>query len=206
MLFMLYDIARRERAGERIFKEKEGARFSELTLLCVKSAFCWFCGYAFTFLSRWILAAATGVSTLDSVWARINYRMNGETPYFTGSGFDSLEGESQKSIALASNIGTLFGCDAGNLNFDGYVLRAALILLIAAIVIYLFRRSDECHVKTWHYFVIFTIPIVRILVVAEHAYRHHFFTYRALWASVLALFFILSEQLMWGLFRGKKHD
>jgi hypothetical protein len=206
MLFMLYDIARRERAGEGIFKEKEGARFSELTVLCVKCAFWWFVGYAITFLSRWLLAAVTGVSTLDSVWERIGFRMNGSTPYLSGSNFDSIKGKSQKFSALASNIGTLFGCDAGVMNFNGYVLRAAIIFLIAAVVIYLFRRSDECHVKTWHYIVIFLIPIVRILVVGEHSYRHHFFTYRALWASVLALFFILSEELMWDIFRGKKHD
>lgn len=141
----------------------------------------WGAGYVLFWISKWILASVVlGESAL---------------PYVTGHISERLGLEASGSIAsmlvyvLPRNIACLFPAGYGNAG-----LMAGIVLILAVCYIaFVYRRKDADKKYVALFAVLGLLPYLRFLVFLNHSYLHHFFTYRAQLATVIALVLILDE-------------
>ena len=130
---------------------------------------------------KWIMAAAV-------------FREN-VIPYLSGHVEEWLIGTAGYSflkhfaLALFRNVSCMFPAGYGAAG-----AAAAIILFLAAIFIGIRYRRREADLKLiliWA--ALGLIPFLRYSVLRNHSFRHFFFTYRALAATVFAIVLILAE-------------
>ena len=164
--------------------EQEGLP-SVKTLL--KAAGYWAIGYSGMYLLKWGLAGIVmGENPLPYVAAHVGERLAGSVGEL--SFFQLIIG------ALIRNVTSLFPLD--------YDLAGALIGITLAIsagyIGYVHHRKDYDKRRVTIYAALGMVPYVRYLVLVNHSYLHSFFTYRAQFATLLALVMILSDLTGWG--------
>ncbi len=200
LLFMLYDMEKTGNMRKTSSIQSNKSNINEAkstTLFCIKCCVSWFIGYAATFAIKWIISAALGLSASEGVKETLLYRFVGDHVTLTERGFENVTGIRKIFLALGSNISTLFWRDATFVHYYVAFIVFICVLLVLAYIFYLFRRDAKSAVRPYHYAIVALIPILRIIVLSEHSLQHHFFVYRALWALVLAIMIIFSEEMLW---------
>ncbi|MDD5948660.1 MAG: hypothetical protein PUC39_02875, partial [Lachnospiraceae bacterium] len=142
----------------------------------------WGIGYALTFLSKWTIASIVlQKNCFAQAISQAEYRIGGETTEVTY--IQELLG------ALVQNISCLFPFSF--LGKSGYGM-AILTFFAILIIYYLFKDTkNSCYFSNLM-FVIASIPYFRFLVLGNHSYLHHFFTYRAQMTTILCLWLALN--------------
>lgn len=151
----------------------------------VKTCIAWLAGFSLMWVSKWILAALIlQKDVLPYITQHIEERIGGDP-----------NGKSQAAFAIEAvgrNLRCLLSFDYGRFGYFVLgVMIGAAITMIAAHNIKINKNSDK-QLLIW-YSAIGCIPIVRYVVLHNHAWYHRSFTYRALAGSVLALCLILAE-------------
>lgn len=95
--------------------------------------------------------------------------------------------------AISTNIKCLFPFEYGDLGaLIGFVFLGAVVY-----VGYVYHKNDILRERVLLYGAIGCVPFVRYLALLNHSYLHDFFTFRALFATILALVMILAEVVEW---------
>lgn len=149
--------------------------------IAAEAVISWGIGYVGMWVMKWIMAAAV-------------FREN-VIPYLSGHIQEWLGGSPDYSFlryvaaAESRNVSCMFPAGYGAAG------AAAAIILVLGVSFFGFRyRRKGADLKLICIFVALgTIPFLRYIVLRSHSFRHYFFTYRALAATVFAIVLILAE-------------
>ena len=159
----------------------------------VRYGIIWGASYGGMFLLKWLIAAvvlgkAAFLGALTSAGERI-----GGTVHLGNTNLDPEADGLQRFVgALASNQGCLFpfreimSAAQGMFAFGG-------IVFLCFCIIYLFRGKNFSPKFIALCMLLSCVPYVRYIAIANHAYIHYFFTYRAQIVTIIALLFCAYE-------------
>ena len=145
----------------------------------LKAAALWLAGYAGMWVLKWILTGIVfGEDPMPYVTGHIEQRLGGNIR-------GNVQSESLPAFMMAAlyrNISTLLPFGFGTAG-----MIAAAVLLIAVIVfVILYHRKDYDRKRIIYMAILALLPLVRFMVLHNHAYFHSFFVFRALAATVMA--------------------
>ena len=149
----------------------------------------WGFGYLASWIAKWSI---TSIVLKRNIFAQAlssaSTRVNGDA--------DSLHGPVLSINAFLRNIACIFP-----FNFmKGYGYIAAIgVFVLLLMVYYLFRKNEKKNYMPWLFTVLYCIPYIRFLTLANHAFLHYFFTYRAQFASIFCLCMIFYYGVDWKL-------
>lgn len=145
--------------------------------LLAAKACSWGAGYVSAWLLKWsITSAVLKRNIFSEALSSASARVYGET--------GELHGAALSISALLRNISCLFPFNF--IKNHGYAFAIGCLLLLL-MVYYLFRKNDKKNFMPLLFEVLFCIPYIRFLTLANHAFLHYFFTYRAQFASIFCL-------------------
>lgn len=96
----------------------------------------------------------------------------------------SLKGIPLAINALLRNISCILPFNF--IKEKGYMYAIGLFVVIVA-VYYLYRKIDKKNFMPKLFMIIYCIPYIRYIILANHSFIHYFFTYRAQFASIFCL-------------------
>ena len=152
----------------------EKADFKDNFWFMVKASLSWFCGYALTWISKWLLSAAIlGIRYFWRTMGVIQYRLEGseEEP------LDRI-GTIQRNLKAWLNVQ-----DGGVISWS----KIALLILIVAVVLIIWRKLKDWKTIGAYVPILFVAayPYIWYLVMSNHSQIHYWYTYRA---QLVALF------------------
>lgn len=163
------------------FKEKEEFNLKENILFVIKSLFIWGIAYALMWAAKWLLASIIlGESALPHVLGKAKRRVNGDLYNKTRN--DMYSG------AILRNMYTLYPVNIVKRTKDFVLPILTYIAVQIAIIDY--KNKKKINFLLTMLF-IGIIPYLRYEILANHSYLHCFFTFRAQFATVMALALIL---------------
>lgn len=147
------------------------------------------CSYGVMFIVKWVLSAIfLDINTYSSTLSSIVERSVG----FVNIGNSTLSPKAstlQKlSGAIFRNLGCLFPFK-DEMHTKTVLALALGVLILVLSCIYLLHSNKLYKDLGVLIGVVSFIPIVRFLLISNHAYLHYFFTYRALLASVVGVLY-----------------
>lgn len=181
------------------FKEREEFSLKDNILFVIKSLFIWGIGYSLMWGAKWLLASIVlGESALPHVLGKAKRRVNGDLYNKTRN--DMYSG------AILRNMYTLYPINIVKRTKDFILPIIAYIAVQLAIIDYKNKKKINFLLTM---LLIGIIPYIRYLVLANHSYLHCFFTFRAQFATVMALTLILihttsKEKLFYNFGKNKK--
>ncbi|MDE7434703.1 MAG: hypothetical protein K2N01_02605 [Lachnospiraceae bacterium] len=166
--------------------------FRENIRLIASCGLCWLLAYGGAFIMKWTAASlAAGENkfliALSSVEERIGGGLLGRGP----------ENPLLRiPAAILANLTVLFGGDK-RLDLVRVVLGLLFTVLICGSLLYLFHRGNCDKTALKLLALLGSVVFLRYMVLNNHSYLHEFFTYRALFAPIMALLsgMILSMEL-----------
>ena len=162
-----------------LYHRDELTTFKKESVICIKQASAWCIGYGATWLSKWTLASIILQSNeFTTALSQASYRASDTS--------DSLSGMQLRLSAEFKNIAMLFPF---SLTKDNAAMLCALFFTIIIVIIYLIRKSK--YVMNKLLLIIAIVPYIRYFILSNHSYMHHFFTFRAQFATVFCLLLIL---------------
>ena len=159
----------------------------------VRHGIIWGASYGGMFLLKWLIAAvvlgkAAFLGALTSAGERI-----GGTVRLGNTNLDPEADGLQRFVgALASNQGCLFPFREIMSTAQGMFAFGGIVFLCFCII-YLFRGKNFSPKFIALCMLLSCVPYVRYIVIANHAYIHYFFTYRAQIVTIIALLFCTIE-------------
>ena len=148
-------------------------------LRAVKCSAGWLLAYSGTFLVKWTAASiAAGENKFVAALTSAEERLGGS--------FSEMSAIEQIFAAPFANISVMFGANERG-ELLGGILGAAVLILAAALILYLSRKKKAAFGFIITALFLGAIPYLRYAVLSNHSYLHDFFTYRAQAAAVLAL-------------------
>lgn len=172
-------------------KDERFGSFKENFITLAKCGAAWFLSYAGTFLAKWTLASAvTGENKFLSAISSAEIRFIGET--------EELSSLEQFFLAPLANLSTLFG---GTERVEASCIILGLILsaVVLGIIFFLFHNKNKFDGSfSLIMLIIALLPFARYFALNNHSYLHEYFTYRALAATILAVFAIVWFTLDFG--------
>ena len=181
------------------FKEREEFNLKENLLFVIKSVAIWGIGYSLMWGAKWLLASIIlGESALPHVLGKAKRRVNGDLYNKTRN--DMYSG------AITRNMYTLYPINIVKRTKD-FILPVITYIAVQLAVIDYKNKKKINFLLTMIFIGI--IPYLRYLVLANHSYLHCFFTFRAQFATVMALALILicttsKERLFYNFGKDKK--
>ena len=181
-------------------KEKHLTTFKEEMIFLVKSCSIWGIGYIAMWLAKWGLASvildidAIGEYVKDRVFVRVN-GLQGFLTY-----------EQIYLGAIPINVHNLYPLNILSVE----ELQGAILIFAVIIILGLDWKNIKKHWFSALMLVIAVIPYARYMVLANHSYRHAFFTFRTQMSTIIALVAIIIDCLKYRLmfkeitFRKKK--
>lgn len=164
-------------------REKEGILdgFWKEILFVVSSGFLWGIGYLGVFGSKWLFSSLSlGANRFAPAISMMLYRQGAEVAVESGSGL------SQPMEALARNLRLLLGFPL-EMEYGTVLMIAAAVVGFAICFVYLYRKTGKDCVLPALLALLALVPIVRIMFLNSHSYQHSFFTYRALFATIVCV-------------------
>lgn len=164
-------------------REKEGILdgFWKEILFVVSSGFLWGIGYLGVFGSKWLFSSLSlGANRFAPAISMMLYRQGAEVAVESGSGL------SQPMEALARNLRLLLGFPL-EMEYGTVLMIAAAVVGVAICFVYLYRKTGKDCVLPALLALLALVPIVRIMFLNSHSYQHSFFTYRALFATIVCV-------------------
>lgn len=160
------------------YKEKRAENLKENLKFLIYSIILWGVGYFGMWIAKWVLASIVlNVNALDFVVDKALVRVNGVYE-FEDIGEIYLE-------AIPKNIFALFPF---NLIQDKLLL--VYFFAIAVIAFIVLKRNKKELKNIIPFLLIAFIPYVRYLVLANHSYRHYFFTFREQLPTIMCIILI----------------
>ena len=155
-------------------------------------AILWLAGYVGMWVMKWMISSIVlGENVLPYVVEHIKERTVGDMY----SNVFLFYAES-----IWRNITCLFPLAYG---IPGKILFAILIV-VTTYIIFVYRKKNVDKKRIWMFAVIGLIPIIRYIVLGNHSILHSTFTYRALFATVMSLIFIIYEVIDITIMRRKR--
>lgn len=151
----------------------------------VMAALSWGTGYIGMWVMKWIIASVV-----------LHENM---MPYISGHIGERLGGDigiSQWSYifgAVWNNVKCLFPFGYGSAG----VIAGIVLVIFALYLVYVYHRKHICKEHVLLYALIGIVPYIRYIILHNHSYLHCFFTYRAQFATVLAIVLIMEELSDW---------
>lgn len=168
-----------------IKKEKnEIINFKDAVKLFFKSCVLWFIGYAGMWISKWILASLIlNINAIDYVKDQALLRMNG---------LQGLNSAKEMYIgAITNNWHTLYPINIVKKTSELWWMLGGLVTFFILIIDWKKIKNNK---ESLIMLIIAVMPYLRYLVLANHSYRHSFFTFRSQMISIMALtYFILDN-------------
>ena len=160
----------------RIKNFKQGFKF--LTIATIL----WIVGYAGMWFAKWFLASfVLGINSFDYVTEKAMIRVN--EPVNRYEGFELM------IQAVLRNLRIIFPLP----NFRNYMDIILILIPIVVLLIHIIVVDIKKIKKLWFSLLMLlvgVIPIIRFMILANHAYRHCFFTFRALLVTIMAIIII----------------
>lgn len=168
-----------------IKKEKnEIINFKDAVKLFFKSCVLWFIGYAGMWISKWILASLIlNINAIDYVKDQALLRMNG---------LQGLNSAKKMYIgAITNNWHNLYPINIVKKTSELWWMLGGLVTFFILIIDWKKIKNNK---ESLIMLIIAVMPYLRYLVLANHSYRHSFFTFRSQMISIMALtYFILDN-------------
>ena len=168
-----------------IKKEKnEIINFKDAVKLFFKSCVLWFIGYAGMWISKWILASLIlNINAINYVKDQALLRMNG---------LQGLNSAKEMYIgAITNNWHTLYPINIVKKTSELWWMLGGLVTFFILIIDWKKIKNNK---ESLIMLIIAVMPYLRYLVLANHSYRHSFFTFRSQMISIMALtYFILDN-------------
>ena len=163
------------------FKENKEFSLKENFTFIIKSLFTWGIAYSLMWVSKWVLASIIlGKSAIPYVFGKAQRRING--PLYNKSDDDMYKGVILRNILIMYPINIVK-------QVNKLILPAIVYFITQVLII------DYKNIKKRNFAIILLvvaiIPYIRYLVLANHSYLHCFFTFRAQFATIMALTLIL---------------
>lgn len=137
----------------------------------------WCIGYGSAWITKWTIASiALDRNIFSEALSSASVRVSGNT--------NTIHGAALSVNALLRNITCLFPFNF--IQNYGYAF-AIGGLLLALMMYFLFRKNEKKNFMPWLFTILYSIPYIRFLTLANHSYLHYFFTYRAQFASIFCL-------------------
>lgn len=145
-------------------------------LICFRGL-AWIGGYISSWIAKWTLASIfLHKNVFASSLSAAEIRIYGDT--------DGMNAISLALSGLAKNITCLFPFNFIQKNGWGWGIFSFIILML---FYYLFRKNGKKNLLPKLFMILFFVPYLRYLTLANHAFLHYFFTYRAQFASIFCL-------------------
>lgn len=163
----------------------------------LKAGLAWLLAYFGTMGSKWLLASLlSGQNRAQSALTMLLYRQGGETgAAYTG-------GMPQPIAAVAVNLKLLLGIPA-QASLEGVLTGAVFLTGAVSCFVYLYRKKKEGCLLAALWYLLALIPLFRFLVLHTHSIQHSFFTYRALFGTLVCVLAATGEIVEWRKARGK---
>lgn len=172
-------------------------------LLFMKSGMCWCIGYAGMFLSKWGLAAGVlGKGAFVQSFDMAKERISGDVSLTLNMAGEKADLGQRLLGIFQRNAGCLYW-GTEDMTTGGVVLITLIAVAVVGIVWYMARKEHYTYDKIWILAAVAFIPVIRFLVVSNHAYIHYFFTYRALLVTVMITLYIVYETTVLSERKGK---
>lgn len=159
-------------------KKEQMEEYKKQIKLVIGSLAIWFIGYALTWFAKWFLASLIlHINALDYTTEEALIRINGNV--WDLSGFELI------LESLEKNIFALYPIS---------LIENKMILLILPIILitifFIFRKKEKNYKRILLFFIISIIPYLRYAILANHSYKHHFFTFRTQFAVIMSILLI----------------
>lgn len=165
---------------------KDGAgRFWKEAKMAGKWILAWGFGYAGMWMMKWGMASVIlRQNVMPYVAEHIAERTMGDAALKMGQ---------YAAETIWRNVKCLFPLEYGKTGFFLGMVILGAVLYIG----YVYHRKQICRENVILYGMIGVLPFVRYLVLRNHSYLHHFFTYRALFTTILSIAMIVGEVVEW---------
>jgi len=165
-----------------LLRSKKNLLVKKDIVFCFKCAVSWFCGYAGMWILKWLLnILVLGASPKTFMLSNLKKWSVGNSQ--TKSLFMTM------LSALKNNITKIFPIVIPTI---GWILTASIFVVLVYRV-YVHRNNQFDHILVGLLISISAVPYIRYIVLSPHSSGHSFFTYRAQFATVLALCAIICE-------------
>ena len=166
-------------------KEKsEITTFKDGAIIFLKSCILWLAGYAGMWLAKWTLASLIlNINALDYVKDQALLRVNG---------LQGLDSAKRMYIgAITRNWHTLYPINIVKRTSKLWWIVGSFLVFFVVVIDWKKIKKNKASLIL---LVIAIMPYIRYLVLANHSYRHSFFTFRSQMISIMALtYFILDN-------------
>lgn len=169
-----------------IKKEKnEIINFKDAVKVFFKSCVLWFIGYAGMWISKWILASLIlNINAIDYVKDQALLRMNG---------LQGLNSAKEMYIgAITNNWHTLYPINIVKKTSELWWMLGGLVTFFILIIDWKKIKNNK---ESLIMLIIAVMPYLRYLILANHSYRHSFFTFRSQMISIMALTYFILDKL-----------
>ena len=160
------------------YKEKRLNSLREAILLSLKLSILWLTGYSLMWVSKWILASIVlNINAMNLVKDHIFERLNGELTYISKYELPFK--------AMVRNLFTLYP-----LNIQKNVKKLIIIPIAILVFELIFIKKKNIKKELWFSFILVLIalvPYLRYGILANHSYRHYFFTFRSQIITIMCL-------------------
>lgn len=165
--------------------ESKNMQESSIWKMSGRAVLSWVAGYIGMWIMKWILAAAVlRENVMPYISEHIGERLGGDIGL---SWWNYICG------AVWKNISCLFPFGYGVVGmFAGIIL--VLFVMYSG---YVYHRKHICKENILLYSLIGIVPYIRYIVLHNHSYLHCFFTYRAQFATILAIVLIMEQLADW---------
>lgn len=162
----------------------------------IRSGASWLFGYAFTWLSKWLLCLFTlGKEAFGKAISDGAYRMAGTVP--------SIE-QNQIAGAIVKNLNRLFPFNL--LQSEAEVWLAAFAAVFVLFCVFFLYRKEKMPRGVWALLLIACAPYVRYAALNNHSCLHPFFTFRTQMITVIALFAAFEKGIDFRSAEGRRRD
>ena len=139
---------------------------------------CWSIAYMAMWIAKWVIASVVlKINAVDYVIDKALVRVNGILPF-----------ENLREIYIGVIVKNIFALFPFNLIIDKFLLLYFIIILLIAFLI-LKKDKKELN-KIFPFLLIAIIPYIRYLILANHSYRHYFFTFREQFSTIMCIILI----------------
>ncbi|MGN1301939.1 MAG: hypothetical protein ACI4U9_05425 [Clostridia bacterium] len=170
-----------------IIRKKEGrlTSFKEGIKFVIQASILWLIGYIGMWFAKWVLSSIIlGINAMDYVKEKAMNRINGL------QGLESME--KMYIGAITKNWHTLYPINIIKKQSDLWLIPIGFMLFIAIF-------TDWKNIKKMWFpallLIIALMPYARYVVLANHSYRHSFFTFRMQMITIIALGWAVLESL-----------
>ncbi len=158
--------------------------FKDGAIIFLKSCILWLVGYAGMWLAKWTLASLIlNINALDYVKDQALLRVNG---------LQGLDSAKRMYIgAITRNWHTLYPINIVKRTSKLWWIVGSFLVFFVVVIDWKKIKKNKASLIL---LVIAIMPYIRYLVLANHSYRHSFFTFRSQMISIMALtYFILDN-------------